>query len=52
MKEDGKFYHEGHEEHEVKKFKIFTSEPFGTFVFFVVRSNLWKPRKLSKLRKV
>ncbi len=38
-KEDGKFYHEGHEEHEVKKFKIFTSEPFVAFVFFVVRSK-------------
>jgi hypothetical protein len=32
-----KFYHEGH---EVEKFKIFTSESFVAFVFFVVRSKV------------
>lgn len=39
-KEDGKFYHEGYEEHEVKKLEISRSEPFVAFVFFVVRSKV------------
>ncbi len=34
-----KFYHEGHEEHEVKKLKISMSETFVAFVCFVVKEN-------------